>query len=269
MILFYAAAESALKELSAIDASNLLISMANGEKKIPKVPEFFDDYKLIIDSGAFTYANKGGITIEKWLSKAVALQQYGSELISLDVIGNAEKTFDNFNIISAEIENTIPTFHVGSDLKYLFKYLDKTDRIAIGGMVPYKSEIETLKKHLNKIFKNFTPETLPKFHAFGYFSQTILETYPFYSADASTWQNYSRFGEFHRFMNLKYTRMKSLRVGKLDLRKTSLDDLHTYIKDDPLDKLMKIKKALDEFEAYLTNLWKKRGINWNDTITKR
>jgi len=61
--------------------------------------------------------------------------------------------------------------------------------------------------------------------------------------------------------------MKSLRVGNIDLRNTSIDDMHTYIKDDPMEKLLKIKKALDEFEAYLTKLWHKRGIDWNDTIT--
>lgn len=263
MILYYAAAESGLPELSNVGASNLLISLANGLKKIPKVPEFYNDYKLIIDSGAFTYARKGGISVDKWIGIVNEIKQYGTEVICLDVIGDAKQTFENFQIISKEIDNVIPTFHVGSDIDYLYKYLDVTDRIAIGGMVPYKSEIATLQSHLNKIFVNFNdPHNLPKFHAFGYFSQAILERYPFYSADASTWQNYSRFGEFHKFIDLKYTRMKSLRVDTIDLRRTEIDDIRTYILDNPLDKLQKIKIALDKFEHYLTKLWEKRGVKW-------
>ena len=237
--------------------------MANGEKKIPKVPEYFEKYALIIDSGAFSYHKKGGIELDKWIEKAAGLQPYGTELIALDVIGDPKKTFENFQIINQQIKNTVPTFHVGSDINYLKKYLEYTDRIAIGGMVPYKSEIQLLKRHLSKVFEIFTPEAPPRLHAFGYFSQEILESFPFYSADASTWQNYSRFGEFHNFMNMKYTRMKSLRVGKIKLRETSPSDLATYIKDDPLDKLRKIKIALDEFEYYLTKLWTKRGIKWH------
>lgn len=265
MILYYAAAESGLPELSNVGANNLLISMANGLKKIPKVPEFYNEYKLIIDSGAFTYARKGGISICDWIKTANEIKKYGTEIISLDVIGDAKKTFENYEIISNEIDNVIPTFHVGSDIEYLYKYLEKTNRIAIGGMVPYKSEISTLQSHLNKIFVNFNdPKNLPKFHAFGYFSQAILERYPFYSADASTWQNYSRFGEFHKFINLKYTRMKSLRVDTIDLRRTDIDDIRTYIQDNPIDKLKKIKIALDKFENYLTNLWKKRGVTWSN-----
>jgi len=262
MILYYAAAESALKELSEIGANNLLISMANGEKKIPKVPEFFANANLIIDSGAFTYTKKKGITVDAWIKKATELLPFGREIISLDVIGDPRATFENYEIIKSAIPSVIPTFHVGSDLSFLHKYLDNVDRIAIGGMVPYKSEIGTLKRHLNKIFRGFRPGAIPHFHAFGYFSQTILETYPWFSADASTWQNYSRFGEFHKFIDLKYTRMKSLRVGEISLRETEIGDLVTYMKDDPLEKLGKIKIALDDFEHYLTKLWEKRGVTW-------
>lgn len=265
MVLYYAAAESSLKDLCQVNASNLLISMANGEKKIPLVKEYFDKYSLIIDSGAFSYYRKGGISLDAWIKKASVLQQYGTELIALDVIGNPKETFENFKIINSQIENTIPTFHVGSDISYFKKYLDITDRIAIGGMVPYKSEISLLKNHLAKIFVNLDPLNLPRLHAFGYFSQEILESFPFFTADASTWQNYSRFGEFHNFINMKYTRMKSLRVGKINLRVTSPSDLATYIHDDPIDKLRKIKIALDDFEYYLTKLWEKRGVKWQQT----
>jgi hypothetical protein len=265
MKLFFAAAESALPELAAIEAKRILISMANGEKKIPKVPEHFKSgYELIIDSGAFTYQKKKGITLSDWIIKASGLNKYGSELIALDVIGDPASSYENYMAIKRDLPAVLPTFHVGSDITYLDKYLQHTQRIAIGGMVPYKSEIEKLRDFLNEVFSRFDLKTLPKFHAFGYFSQPILENYPWYSADASTWQNYSRFGEFHKFEDLKYSRCKSLRVGNINLRETHIRDLAVYIAEDPLLKLKRIREALNDFEIYLTHLWEKRGIIWQN-----
>lgn len=261
MILYYAAAESGLKELSEINASNLLITMANGMKKIPLVPKHFDNYNLIIDSGAFTYHKTGGIYLSKWLREASKVRRYGTEIIGLDVIGDAQKSYENYIEIIKKF-NCIPTFHVGSDISYLKKYLEHTDRIAIGGMVGYKSEITYLQTKLNEIFSLFNSRTLPRFHAFGYFSQQILENYPFYSADASTWQNYSRFGEFHKFENFKYKRIKSLRVEKVNITEATIEDLTTLRMDVSLMKLKRIKEALDSYELYLTELWTKRGISW-------
>lgn len=262
MKLYFAAAESALKELASVNCSNILISMANGEKKIPLVPSHFSKYNLIIDSGAFTYYKKGGIELSKWIEKAGKLIVPNSELIGLDVIGNAEESFKNYQIIKNVFPSAIPTFHVGSDTKYLFEYLKSTNRIAIGGMVPYKSEIETLKKYLNEIFKNFSLESMPKFHAFGYFSPNVLENYPFYSADASTWQNYSRFGEFHKFEKAEYLRMKSLNVEKFNPINLSINDLYVYSKNDSELKLKSIAEAVKKYEFYLTYLWKTRGVNF-------
>ena len=262
MRLYFAAAESALKELASVKCSNILISMANGEKKIPTVGNYFSEYNLIIDSGAFTYYKKGGIELDKWIEKAEKIIVPNSELIGLDVIGNAKESFNNYQIIKERFPFAIPTFHVGSDIKYLFEYLKHTNRIAIGGMVPYKSEIETLKKYLNEIFKNFSFNNMPKFHAFGYFSPNILENYPFYSADASTWQNYSRFGEFHRFNKTEYKRMKSLNVEPLNPIGLSIDDIYIYSLNSPELKLQAISEAVKKYEFYLTYLWKTRGMNF-------
>lgn len=261
MRLYYAAAESALKELSEIEVDAILISMANGEKKIPKVQDYFKKCHLLVDSGAFTFQKKKGITVEQWIKKALNLEQYASEIISLDVIGDAQKSYDNYIEIKKSLD-VIPTFHVGSDIEYLKKYLEHTNRIAIGGMVGLKSEITKLKNYLNEIFKLFNPKDLPKFHAFGYFSQQILEHYPFFSADATTWQNYSRFGEFHKFENFEYKRVKSLKVAKVDINEYNIKDLTTLKLNEPLEKLARIKEAVDNYEEHLTMLWQKRGVIW-------
>lgn len=264
MNLYYAAAESALKELGQVQCKHILISMANGMKKIPLAKDHLpNDFKLIIDSGAFSYHKKGGITVEKWIAEAKKVSEYGTELISLDVIGNPKATLENYLEIKNELD-VVPTFHVGSDISFLKKYLSfGHERICLGGMVPYKSQIDKLMSLLDEIFRYFSPEELPKFHAFGYFSPRILERYPFYSADASTWQNYSRFGEFHIFNEYEYLRKKSIRVENVKVRKQTIEDIFVYVEDDPILKLKKINKAINDYTYFLTSLWEKRGIKWN------
>ncbi len=264
MTLYYAAAESALPELSTLNVENILISLANGERQIHKVKDHFEYVNLIIDSGAFTFMNTGGISVKEWI-RIVKTFEYikNKEIIGLDVIGNAKESHRNYIVIRKEIPSIMPTFHVDSEIKYLKKYLEYTDRIAIGGMVPYKSRIGQLKVELNKIFSLFNENNLPKFHAFGYFSQEILENYPFYSCDASTWQNYGRFGEFHKFEKGLYLRMKSPRVEKVSLKGLTKNDIITYSSSDPFEKLKRINEALVDYEIFLTKLWKKRGIKWS------
>lgn len=269
MNLYFAAAESALPELSNAGVKNILISMANGAREIPKVPQYFSDYKLIIDSGAFTFAKKNvehndwicrEPRLEKWIKQAKKLTQglVNYELISLDVIGHAEYTKENYDFITEHIPDVVPTFHVGSEIYYLKKYADKTNRICIGGMVPYKSEIEKLKGELLKIFKLFSKESMPKFHAFGYFSQEILDNFPWHSADASTWQNYSRFGEFHGFDKFIYKRFKSVHVEKINYNSLTIDELYTYMHNTPELKLKAINHAINKYQNYLTELWTHR-----------
>ena len=149
MILFYAAAESALEELSKEGAKNILITMSNGLKKIPKVPLLYKDgYNLLTDSGAFTYQRKGGITVEKWIQDAIKIESISTELISLDVIGDPVKSYENYIEIKKTLPNVIPTLHFGEDVKWLKKYLEFTPRVCIGGMVPFKAKPDLFKKHL-------------------------------------------------------------------------------------------------------------------------
>lgn len=264
MKLYFAAAESALKELNHAGVNHMLISMANGKRQIPKVPAMFKDYSLIIDSGAFTYAKKKGITLEQWIKEAsnITSNLINYELISLDVIGNAPKTKENWDALKDIFPGIVPTFHVGSDLLFLKQYANSTSRICIGGMVPYKSEMQTLRKELNKIFSLFSKDSMPRFHAFGYFSQEILDNYPWYSADASTWQNYSRFGEFHTFDKFIYKRNKSINVEQVNYNTLNIDELHAYLMNTPDVKLKLIVQAMTSYQKYLTNLWQTRNLKF-------
>jgi len=263
MRLYFAGAEGCVNDLHEAGCERMLISMANGLKAIHKVPGIFEDdeYDLLIDSGAFTYQKKGGIDLDKWIGSALEFKM-PRKLIALDVIGSAEESHSNYIETIKTIPDVIPTLHLEEDLSWLKKYLEHTDYVCLGGMVSFKASPEAFAEHLKKIFGLFSRESLPKFHALGCFNQDILEMFPFYSCDATTWHNYARFGEFHRFNNTKYIRMKSPKVEVPKILGAPLDDIHLYINDDPKLKLKANTEALKQFEKYLTELWRHKNIEW-------
>jgi hypothetical protein len=263
--LYFAGAESDLENLNKCNVKNLLISVANGKNKIKKVNEIFKDYKLIMDSGAFSFYRKNKeMTSESWLLFIDEIKNYCTEIISLDVIGNAEKTLSNYIEISKSLK-VIPTFHVGSDIKYFKKYLELTDRICIGGMVTLGSNTSILLKYLDEIFSclDYTKQ-LPKLHAFGIFNQKILEKYPFYSSDSSTWNAYVKFGEIEYFDEIKGKyRLKNFKK-LLGLEGFSIQEVIGNRQETKLEQLNFTIQSILKMEKYITDLWDERGITWID-----
>lgn len=264
MKLHFAAAESHTKTLYKCGVKNLLITMATstGRHCIKvKLPEIYTTcpYNLTIDSGAFTFYRTGGIVLDNWVKQAVELKSYGNEIIALDVIGDAKQTWENYNEIIKTIPNAIPTFHLTSDLLYLKKYMNITNRIAIGGMVMLGARSLTLINELNKVFALVNKTNVPKFHAFGIFNDCILQNFPFYSCDASSWQQPGNFGSL-TFFDGKKIRCPSKKV----LKKTdSTVNYKVFFEHYSIGNAWQISNYL-AYEKHVTDLWLKRGITWGD-----
>lgn len=264
MKLYFAGAESDLENLSKCNVKRLLISVANGKNKIKKVPDFFNNYELIMDSGAFTFFRKNKtMSVSDWLEFIAPIKDICTEIISLDVIGNAKSTLDNYLDISKQLK-VVPTFHVGSDLDYFKKYCSLTDRICIGGMVTLGSQTNSLFNYLKEIFTYLgNTKDLPKLHAFGIFNQKILETFPFYSTDSSTWNAYAKFGEIEYFDEFKGKyRLKNLKKIK-SLENLNIKEMTGNIQSTKLEQLNFTISSILRMESYLTQLWEERGITWN------
>lgn len=263
MILYFAGAESSLEKLAEHGHTKILIAMSNGMKKIRKIDTIFPPgYNLMADSGAFTYFSnpKKAIPVDKWIEEAKSITGIYTELISLDVIGDPVKSWENYQEIIPHIPHVIPTLHFGEDVSWLKKYLDYTDRICLGGLTQQHGN--ELHKHFKKIFSMFDPKNPPKFHALGCSHQELLEQYPFYSCDSTTWQNCARYGEVHSFHKLDFKMNRSLTVSKLNPQGMSIDQLHCYMTGDADLRLRLCVESAKKLEAYLTELWERRGIKW-------
>lgn len=183
-----------------------------------------DFRNIMLDSGAYSaFMKKDVIDIDKYISFIKENKEYIQLSVNLDVIGNAEKSKENWNYIKSKGVDCIPVYHYGSSLKYLDYYASKTDYIGIGALVAFKIKPKDLSSFLARITSKYPNH---KFHIFGINSFSSMAGYGIYSCDSTTWrvgQKYcdliTRHGRFH------------LREDREDIWQFILDE-YGYTKDD-------------------------------------
>jgi hypothetical protein len=116
---------------------------------------------------------------------------------NLDVIGDAQKTWENQQYLESFGLKPIPVFHYGSDVKWLLHYLNLGyDYIALGGMVPVSTA--ALIPWLDNLWANYLTDKdgypIIKVHGFGMTSLKPMIRYPWFSVDSTSWAIYSKYG---------------------------------------------------------------------------
>tara|TARA_R100001594_G_scaffold150647_1_gene213060 strand:+ start:5816 stop:6556 length:741 start_codon:yes stop_codon:yes gene_type:complete len=246
MKIYFAGAENNLKLFRKLKIDNLLIAYPFIKKKITNINK-----KWFIDSGAYSaYTRNINIDIDKYIN--FILKNKLKQFASLDVIGNPKASYKNYLYMkNKKIKNQIPSFHYGEDLKYLIRYLEENSYIAIGGLVPLKNDKTKMHNFLNNCFNVICKFRDVKIHGYGVNNWEILKKYPFYSVDATSWLNPNIYGQHFKFSNGKLKRIP-----------------HTKPATNRFyDSEKKLEASLKEFlkaEKYLTKLWEKRGVIWND-----
>ncbi len=162
-----------------------------------------DGAKVFIDSGAFS-AHSLGVTINlpeycEYLKRNMDIVRVedGDLMASvLDGIGDPLQTYRNQLHMEALGVRPLPCFHFGEDERYLEWYVQNYSYITLGGMVGRSSD--TLKKWLDRIWDKYlvngSGRPRLKVHAFGITAIPIMELYPWYSVDSSSWIQSAAFG---------------------------------------------------------------------------
>lgn len=162
-----------------------------------------DGAKVFLDSGAFsaftlgvdidlpTYCNYINRNRDLWRVEDGAMM-----CSVLDGIGDPLKTYQNQLAMEALGAPPLPCFHYGEDERYLEYYVKNYDYITIGGMVGKPSA--QLARWLDRIWEKYmvdhTGKPRLKVHAFGITAIPIMERYPWYSVDSSSWIQSAAFG---------------------------------------------------------------------------
>jgi hypothetical protein len=159
--------------------------------------------KVFIDSGAFS-AYTLGVTIDlptycDYIKRNLDIIRVedGTVMASvLDGIGDPLQTWRNQHAMEALGAKPLPCFHAGEDERYLEWYVQNYDYITLGGMVG--SSTKQLCIWLDRIWDRYLVDGSGrprlKVHGFGITAIPIMERYPWYSCDSSSWIQSAAFG---------------------------------------------------------------------------
>jgi hypothetical protein len=145
-------------------------------------------FNILLDSGAFTAFTKNKIiSIDQYIS-FLNENKWIKNYITLDVINNPDKTLENLDILKSNNLNPIPVFHMGSNLKDLYKIIDRGYKyIALGGMaINSASNKKNIINFCYKVFEE-TKNIDLYFHGLGIGSPEIISMFNWYSVDSTTY----------------------------------------------------------------------------------
>jgi len=159
--------------------------------------------KIFLDSGAFSAYTLGvTLSVEEYCNyikrnQDIIRVEDGSLMASvLDGIGDPQETFENQMAMERLGVRPLPCFHAGEDERYLEWYIKNYDYITLGGMVG--TSTKQLETWLDRMWSEYLCDSSGnpriKVHGFGITSVPLMERYPWYSCDSSSWIQSAAFG---------------------------------------------------------------------------
>lgn len=165
---------------------------------------------IFLDSGAFSAFTLGvKLSVREYCAYIarnldILRIEDGNIMASvLDGIGDPLETWRNQLEMEARFKiehgldiRPLPCFHAGEDERYLEHYVKNYDYITLGGMVG--TSTEQLKTWLDRMWSKYLTDGSGnprlKVHGFGITSVLLMERYPWYSCDSSSWIQSAAFG---------------------------------------------------------------------------
>lgn len=159
--------------------------------------------QIFVDSGAFSAFTLGAtIDLRSYCdyikrNRDIIRVEDGVVMASvLDGIGDPLQTWRNQLNMEELGAKPLPCFHAGEDERYLEWYVQKYEYITLGGMVG--SSTAQLMTWLDRIWDRYLVDGSGnprlKVHGFGITSIPLMERYPWWSCDSSSWIQSAAFG---------------------------------------------------------------------------
>jgi len=214
--------------------------------------------RVLIDSGAFTAFTQGKqIRPQDYAAWAIDFRKrWGRKLswlrfFNLDVIGDQDASWQNQTILEHLGLDVIPVVTHGADIKHVERALADYEYFALGGLVPLARKKTELQAWLDHVFRPVVKKfkqtgVMPKVHLLGVSQQFVLERYPAYSCDSSSWVTVLRFGHTDAIR----------KEGKVP-----------HAKKHPEINIFALRQEIRRFkdmEEKMTALWTRRGVRFED-----
>lgn len=186
-----------------------LFTFASSTKKIDKYMDEAPESKIFLDSGAYSKYHLGvDINIDnlvEYINKTPHIEAFAQlddipypVLTATTARQSCEGSWNNYVYMMDRVndelrDKVIPVFHFGEAMEGLERILNTelhgrlAPYIAFGGRAGVHTK--ALYGYLDNVFETVRKSKNPnvKIHAFGITVLNLLERYPFYSADSTTW----------------------------------------------------------------------------------
>lgn len=145
---------------------------------------------ILLDSGAFSaWTQKKSIDVYLYNQFIKTHGKLFTDWVSLDVIGDAQGSYDNYMIQKKAGLDVIPVFHPLFETDdWLEKYMKETDYIGLGGMAGKDVDRNAQRRRLEEVFHRLVsarPGTYYRTHGFGVGSANLTARYPWFTIDSS------------------------------------------------------------------------------------
>ena len=221
---------------------NRLESFFYLKKEPPSVREF---QSHLLDSGGYTARVKGvEIGVETF---AAYCNQHGAKLaFNLDT-NDIDETLRNQKFLETHAPKTyfIPIYHLSDycERRELLHDFLRYPFIAVGGVAGVGGNKQIKEAFYKYVFRHTRDRV--KVHGLGITDGKSLERYPWYSVDSSSWLSFARYGNSKNFTDKKMMQYTSRTKHYHEL---AAMEVQHYLR----------------MQKFITDLWKKRGVVWND-----
>lgn len=152
-----------------------------------------NNIRFLLDSGAFTaWKAKKEINLDDYCRFIESLPFEPWKYFSLDVIGDAKKSMDNYELMLKRGFKPIPIFTRGEDPSVIEDYYKTSEVVGLGGLVGTTGNKGFVKGIMKKVNGR-------KVHWLGFTNKMFLKIYKPYMCDSSSLTMSGRYGQFELF----------------------------------------------------------------------
>jgi hypothetical protein len=156
--------------------------------------------KVFLDSGAYSAWTKGAtINLDRFCDFALKHEDLFSVVSVLDVIGSAEGTWHNQQAMEKRGVPAIPVYHYGEDPRWCEHYVKNYEYMALGGfgVANRKQMAQWLDRVWERYLIDGSGNARLKVHGFAITAVPLMERYPWFSVDSSSWVQVARVGAIY------------------------------------------------------------------------
>jgi hypothetical protein len=195
---------------SADKKINVLIAYPYTSKgAIQQFVDHGDNIRFLLDSGAFTAWKTGKeVKLDDYCKFVESLPVKPWRYFTLDVIGNAEATFKNYETMLKRGFKPVPIFTRGEKVDMIDEYYKTAEVVGVGGLVGTAGN----KGFVNGLMKRIGTR---RCHWLGFTSLPFLKHYHPYMCDSSSWKSSRRYGDVALYTgDGKFTTLRKVTFSK-------------------------------------------------------